>query len=46
MFDLFAPTSRKSKCEFIVFRLNAEGSLQVDLLTRLAIIELVIELIG
>ena len=30
----------------IVFRSNAEGSLRVDLLMRLAIVELVIELIG
>ncbi len=35
-FDLFAPASRKSKCE----------SLRVDLSTRLAIVELVIELIS
>ena len=35
-----------SKCEPIVFRSNAEGSLRVDLSTRLAIVELVVELIG
>ena len=43
---MFAPASRKSKCEPIVFRSNAEGSLRVDLSTRLAIVELVVELIG
>jgi hypothetical protein len=41
--------SRKLKCEPIVqpvFRSNAKGSLRVDLSTRLAIVEPVIELIG
>ena len=41
----FAPASRKSKCEPVVFRSNAEGSLQVDLSMRLAIVELVVGLI-
>ena len=42
---MFAPASRKLKCEPI-FRLNAEDSLREDLSTRLAIIELVVELIA
>jgi len=46
---LFAPASRKSKCEPIVwpvFHSNAECSLRVDLSTRLAIVEPVVELVG
>jgi hypothetical protein len=34
------------RADSIVFRLNAKGSLQIDLLTRLAILEPVIELIS
>ena len=39
------PASRKSKCEPVVFRSNAESSLQVNLSTRLAIVEPVVGLI-
>ena len=42
---MFAPASRKSKCEPVVFHSNAEGSLQVNLSTRLAIVEPVVGLI-